>query len=338
METTIKKRLDYIDLSKLLAIYLVTFAHCAQQLCGEKFPNLLVSKDSFISVNMAIFMIASGMVMNIDKMRATPTKDYILQKALRLLLPMTAWYAVMCIVTLSTPTLLNYWWLYWYLGAMFVCLSTIKLLTVFTHSLSKRYNIRIDSSPWICLLSILILSLLPTVAFERSCYMVPFLWVGYGLKQVIESINKPMIALLLIAYIVLYYFWDISYSIYVTPFDLWNADAHTVLALVFRFTIGVTGGVATICLLRQLLEYKAFAWMKRLTKYGRYTLGFYTMSFILNAMLVRVLWHTNWFISTPGLLDLASVVVTTLMMVLMYYIQKLLEKNPVTHTLFLGVT
>lgn len=42
-----------MDLCKIMAIYMVTFAHCAQQLSGETFPNLLISKDSFISINMA---------------------------------------------------------------------------------------------------------------------------------------------------------------------------------------------------------------------------------------------------------------------------------------------
>ena len=321
-----RKRLEYLDVSKVLAICLVTFSHCAQQLCGEKFPNLLVSKDAFISINMAIFMIASGFVMNIDKMRATPTKDYILQKAYRLLLPMTAWYAVICVVTSSAPSFPFYWSLYWYLGAMFVCLLLVKLLTIF-----------ISRTLWICILSILILSLLPMISFERSCYMIPFLWVGYGLKLIIDHISKLAITILILAYGVLYYFWDVSYSIYVTPFHIWNVGTDSLLALLFRFSIGVTGGVATICLLRTLMEYKTFRWLKRIAKYGPYTLAFYTMSFVLNAMLVRVLWHTNWFISTPGLLDLASLVVTSLMMVFMYVIQKLLEKNSITRGLFLGM-
>lgn len=322
----IKKRLEYIDVSKVFAIYLVTYAHCAQQLCGEKFPNLLVSKDSFISINMAIFMIASGFVMNIDKMKATTTKDYLISKALRLLLPMTTWYLVMCIVTLSTPNMPIYWSLYWYLGAMFICLSIIKILT----------NV-FSSSIIVCIVSILLLSIMPLISFERSCYMIPFLWVGYGLRQIITKIRNSIIALLLIAYIVLYYYWDISYSIYITPFHIWDVNIHSLIALFFRFTIGVIGGIGIICLLRVLIEHPTFIWMKRLSQYGRYTLGFYTMSFVMNAILVRVLWHTNWFISSPGLLDFVSLIVTTLMMVVMYQIQLLLEKNKIIRVLFLGM-
>lgn len=167
--------------------------------------------------------------------------------------------------------------------------------------------------------------------------MMPFLWVGYGLKQCIDKIGNQLIVILIIIYYIMYYYWDINYSIYVTPFHIWNVDAHSVFALVFRFLIGSVGGIAFICLLRVLLMKPALSLLKRLSSYGRYTLTFYTMSFILNAILVRILWHTNWFIATPGLLDLASLTITTLMMIFMYYVHKLLEKNKVTRIVFLGM-
>lgn len=70
------QRKDYIDICKVVAMFMVTWAHCAQQISGMMFPKLLVSKDSFISVNMAIFMIASGLVMNLPKMRSTPFWEF----------------------------------------------------------------------------------------------------------------------------------------------------------------------------------------------------------------------------------------------------------------------
>ncbi len=319
-------RLDYIDICKVVAIYIVTFTHCAQQLSGEKFPNLLISKDSFISINMAIFMIASGFVINIEKMKATSTKDYILSKAYRLLLPMTSWFVVMCIVTFSCHTFATYWSLYWYLGSLFFCLSIIKIL------LNYISNILL-----VCILSILLTSFVPMIFFERICYMMPFLWVGYGLRHCIERISNHVIVILIILYCIMYYYWDISYSIYVTPFHFWSADAQSFFSLFFRFTIGSVGGVAFICLLRALLMVPTCSWLKRLAIYGRYTLAFYTMSFILNAILVRILWHINWFISTPGVLDIASLAVSSLMMILMYYAQELLEKNKITRIVFLGM-
>lgn len=319
------KRLEYLDFCKVFAMYLVTIAHCAQQLSGSRFPNLFVSKDSFISINMAIFMIASGFVMNTEKMKDTKTWDFLLSKAFRLLLPMTSWYLIICVVTKNMPTLSGYWSQYWYLGAMFVCLSAIKVLTNF-----------IPRLPLVCFASILILSLIPMISFERSCYMIPFLWVGYGLRFIIRKIKWTIAIGLLVLYGILYWFWDISYSIYMSPFHIWHLDAHSIDALLFRFLIGGIGGVAVISLSRLLIERKGFGWMKFIARFGRYTLVFYTMSFVLNAILARFIWHIDRFVTTSGILDLVAFLISALMMVFMYYFQVLIEKNTVLRCLFLG--
>lgn len=209
-------RCDYLDFCKVFAMYLVTTAHCAQCLSGEQFPSLLISKDSFISFNMAIFMIASGFVMNIDKMKVTSTWEYLISKAIRLLLPMTTWYLLMCLVTMKIPTWPTYWSQYWYLGAMFICLSTVKILTCVMTRLTL-----------VCWTSILILSLIPLIFFERSCYMIPFLWIGYYLRFVINKVNWAIAFSLIISYSILYYFWNNTYSIYISPFHIWTIDAHS---------------------------------------------------------------------------------------------------------------
>lgn len=291
----------------------------------KRSPPLLVSKDAFISFNMAVFMTASGFVMNVDKMKNSSVADYLCSKTIRLLLPMTTWFLIFCIAS-NQFDIKQYWTCYWYLSAMFVCLTTICILTRFV------------SQTWaICIWSVLILSLLPFLIFERSCYMIPFLWIGYGLRFFIEKVNKFAVAGLLFSYGVMYYFWDISYSVYVTPFHIWDADMDTFFAMLFRFIIGVVGGIGFIGLLRFLIDTKGFRWMKVIAlKLGRYTLAFYTMSFVLNAILVKALCRVNWFVTTPGWLDFISLVVTTLMILLMYFVQKQLEKNDFTRLIFLG--
>ena len=319
------KRLEYLDFCKVLAIFLVTMAHCAQQLSGSKFPDLMLTKDSFISVNMAVFMLASGFVMNIDKMRQTSTKDFLISKVLRLLLPMSSWYLVMCIVSSHLPRFAIYWSIYWYLGALFVCLSTIKIITNY-----------ISKNVIVCLISILLLSCIPMISFERSCYMIPFLWTGYLLRSNIRRIGWVAVIALLLVYVVLYYFWDICYSVYMSPFHIWNADWHSVFALVFRFLVGVVGGACIISVSRLLIDRRYFSWMRYLAKFGPYTLVFYTMSFVFNAILARILWHVNIYITSPGFLDAVAIIVTLLMMVVMYYFQILIKKSVWLRLIFLG--
>ena len=119
-------RFDYIDLCKVLAMFLVTWAHCAQQISGRSFPNMLLTKDVFISINMPIFMIASGFVVNLDKMKRGTVRDYLISKFCRLILPMTTWYLILSVTIF--PRHIGYWDAYWYLSALFVCLVIIKLL------------------------------------------------------------------------------------------------------------------------------------------------------------------------------------------------------------------
>ena len=61
-------------------------------------------------------------------------------------------------------------------------------------------------------------------------------------------------------------------------------------------------------------------------KYGKYTIVFYTMSFVMNALLAKIMWRVGYILS-PGILDVVSCSITILMMFLMYYFQRIIEKN-----------
>ena len=76
--------------------------------------------------------------------------------------------------------------------------------------------------------------------------------------------------------------------------------------------------------------------MKWVAKYGPYTLMFYTMSFVMNALLARLLWHINVYINSPGILDVVAIAVTAIMIVMMYYVQLLIKRNRWLRLLFMG--
>lgn len=308
------RRLAYIDISKVLAMFLVTWAHCAQQLCGSLFPELLISKDAFISFNMAVFMIASGYVMNIPKMRETSLVLFVYQKVVRLLIPMSTWFFIWSIVVY--PKHLDYWLAYWYLSSMFVCLVTIKFLTAV-----------FSSDMMIALSSMIILSLMPFHSFERICYMVPFLWVGYVLRHIIAHINIKITFLLSILYCFMYYFWDVQFSVYISPLHIWETNVNELLSAVFRLGIGTIGGVSVISWIRIVMKHYQGGWMNHIASYGQYTLVFYTMSFVLNSLLSRILWHFGISCTTPGILDFVSLTISFVMMILMYSFQKIMEHN-----------
>lgn len=316
MEQVIKRRLSYIDVSKVLAMFLVTWAHCAQQLSGNLFPVLLISKDSFISFNMAIFMIASGYVMNISKMRGTLLVEFTCSKIIRLLVPMVTWLLIWSLIIY--PKHLDYWFAYWYLSSLFICLLTIKILT------------RFFSSDWaICITSIICLSLIPLHSFERICYMIPFLWVGYLLKFIINRLKIKIALLLTALYLILYFFWDVHFSIYLSPFHIVDIDVNLLFSAVYRFTIGAIGGLAIISWIYIGVDRYRLKWMCYFARGGEYTLVFYTMSFVLNAILAKVMWHFGFYLTTPGILDIVSFILSAFMMALMFYFQKTLEHNKI---------
>lgn len=262
--------------------------------------------------------------MNVDKMKNSSVADYLCSKTIRLLLPMTTWFLIFCIAS-NQFDIKQYWTCYWYLSAMFVCLTTICILTRFV------------SQTWaICIWSVLILSLLPFLIFERSCYMIPFLWIGYSLRKIILRVGLGSIIWLAILYAILYYFWKVSYSIYMTPFHIWEVDGYMLFAYAYRLIIGAIGSILFISLSCYLVSHRGSSWIDKISKYGKYTLVFYTMSFVLNAFLRRVMWHIGIYINTPGVLDLIAIIVAFAMMTLMFLFQKNVERSKIFRLLLLG--
>ena len=224
------------------------------------------------------------------------------------------------------PKHLDYWAAYWYLSSLFVCLMIIKILAIF---ISSRFIL--------CFFSIIILSLIPFQCFEKTFFMIPFLWVGYALRYTIDRFSNISVAILLtVLYGILYYYWDIRYSIYISPFHIWDVDVNSLFSLLYRFLIGAVAGVALILWFRIGLEYQNIQWMKRMVRYGKYTLVFYTMSFVLNVLIARFIWHLNLYVVSKGLIDLASFTVTVIMMVVMYLFQKRVERHKILALILLG--
>lgn len=154
----------------------------------------------------------------------------------------------MRIITLQYPSFAIYWSLYWYLGALFVCLLVIKILADFFRIFFCLYYFCSDTN---CI---------PMISFERSCYMILFLWIGYFLHLYINHIGVCWIFSFILIFYVSFFFWNIRYSIYVTPFHVWNVNGHSVIAL-FRLIIGAVGGTVVILVSKILIIRPACRWM-----------------------------------------------------------------------------
>ena len=205
---------------------------------------------------------------------------------------------------------LNYWDAYWYLSALFICFLIIKMLTcIVPSSVSVHF---------VFLTSTMLLMLFSVSFFEYSSFMMPFLWFGYFLRNMIDKIGIKLMLFLLILYGILYRFWDVSYSIYNAPFNICKFEQQSFFSLVYRFLIGAIGGVVFITFIRLIVRIRQDGIISHLSKYGQYTLVFYTMSFVLNAILARFVCHFELYIFQPFILDVISFGTSACMMVLMY--------------------
>ncbi len=317
-----KKRIEYIDFIKTFAMFIVTFGHCAQSLSGEVFPERIIPKDLFISIHMPLFMIASGFFINIDKIRDSKFGEYILDKAKRLMLPLTSWYAIWCLVTQNKPATITYTMIYWYLFALFISLITIKILST-----------KIKSNNAVLAIAAILVLLIPSSAVAHINFMFPFLIFGYILRRYIDNLGTITLVISGVAFLLLYQIWDISHTVYQAPLLIKKIDLPMIYSFLLRFLIGTTGSTFIFILAKKLNNSSL---IKMGAQFGQYTIGFYTMTTILNAITLNALNHIGFHITNPIMLELASILLTFVEMYVIYIFSKTIKPYRILSLILLG--
>lgn len=313
------KRLAYIDFIKVFAMFIVTIGHCAQALSCQVFPERYIPNDLFISIHMPLFMIASGFVLNIDKIREAPTFGYIKNKCQRLIIPLFVWLVIYCIVTLQKPTFHTYW----YLSALFFSLVTLKIFTSF-----------IKNNVVLAIVSIAFILINPLSIVSHTNFMFPFLMYGYLLKNIINKLNTFYLLLSGLGFIFLYVsYWGIEHTVYIAPFNVLNLDYKTLYSFILRLLIGILGSTALFLIVK---KYDNSKFVSTISKYGKYTLVFYTMTTVINGFTQRLMSFAGFSIASPLLLDTASVCFTFLQMYIIYEFARKVEYNKLLSRLLLG--
>lgn len=306
-------RLNYIDFAKVFAMLIVTIGHCAQSLSGSVFPELIITKDLFISIHMPIFMIASGFVLNLNKIRLEKTHIFIVSKFKRLIIPLIFWYIIYCIVATKIPDMYDMFVTYWYLYALFMSLLIIKILTLFI----SKDNI-------VAIIGICLVFILPFTDYAHLNYMFPFIIIGYYLKKIINHLNIYICTTMLVVYAILYYFWDISYSVYIAPFNILELNRSMIVSFFFRLIIGVIGAIGIIGIFKHLDNSYL---IKHISYLGKYTLVFYTMTTIINLFVKRIIVFFGLQIDNSIILDISSIIFALLSLWCIYIFAKSIERN-----------
>ena len=313
------KRLAYIDFIKVFAMFIVTIGHCAQALSCQVFPERFIPKDLLISVHMPLFMIASGFVLNLDKIRETPTFGYIKNKFQRLIIPLISWLVICYLITLEKPSFHTYW----YLSALFFSLITLKL-----------FSNLIKNNVALIIISLAFVLIIPYSIVSHTNFMFPFLIYGYCLKKTINKMNTFYLLFSSLGFILLYtLFWGLEHTVYLAPFNIMNLNINILYSFILRLTIGILGSTALFLIAKR---YDNSNIIKRISKYGRYTLIFYTMTTVINGFTRRVLLFANISITSPLLLDAASIFYALLQMYVIYVFAKKVEGGETLSKLLLG--
>lgn len=309
-----KRRLIYPDVVKFVAIFLVTWSHCAQRVSGTIWTNFMGGAEFDLAMNMPLFMLISGWFINLDKIRNANTKEYLIKKIKRLMIPSVVWYFIHQLLSFQAPgfSLFTY---YWYLNALFCCHCLILFVVKF-----------FLNDVACIVLSIIVVLAVPYTDLCHINFMLPFLWAGYGLRKVFDSKNKVYVALsATLIGLSLFPFWDHSYTVYRAAFNSIHISWFMVIAYIYRFVIGFCLSTMVI-FISYVLEKKQPDVSRRLANLGQYSLVIYTMSLAILGFVKVILNYYNLHTDQYVLIDILSlclcVVIITLSIVFCNYCRR----------------
>lgn len=166
------KRITYIDLAKILAMFLVVYTHTAQNIAQDNFMNE-IGFTSIQSLHMPLFMIMSGYFLNLGKLKNNKIVDYLKKKFLHLVLPTFFWYTLLVLVFNEPHDLRTIANSYWFLKSLFISLAFIILSVKVTNSVVGG-----------AILALLIVLVVPHMDMFRVNFTLPFVLIGVFFNKI----------------------------------------------------------------------------------------------------------------------------------------------------------
>lgn len=264
-----KNRLVYIDLVRLLVMYLVIFRHVVMMIHPE-------TGKGIYSVNMPLFILVSGYFVHSSfRQEVVP---FLLKKMRQLLLPIVS-CTIICIIYLYLvrnqenfrDEIIGNSWFLKVLFIYYVLMYFIKKIPI--------------NDMLLFVISCVLLFLIPKASTLQINQLFPYFWIGYFLRKynIIERYSKSYICfvLFLILFMGLYFVqWRFGIPNYL-PINIDTLSSQWDLVF-FKYLIGIAGCLCVIfgvTLLYNHISNKK--WLDRISVYGRLTLGIYVMQTIL---------------------------------------------------------
>lgn len=239
--TTTHKRIIWLDLLKALAIFFVIWGHVIHH-CGLSIHDYTSVCGWIYSFHMPLFMTLSGFV----SIKLLSGEGNIERKFNQLIVPCVVLYFVCLLVGHSEN--------FWYLKSLFVC----YVLVYFYVKIDFRYKFPI--SVLICFLTFPVICRIPIVSSWKIDFMLPFFVLGLTLsknKNMIEKNLLPLLIFAVLAFILLWMFWQPSFVWY-DSLPIWfrygSLISHEntffnyscIYSVIYRYIIGTAGTLSFI--------------------------------------------------------------------------------------------
>ena len=308
-------------------MFIVTWGHCAQCVSGNIYPELFGKPGVLIAFHMPLFMMISGYFVNPSRIRQKKWNTFVSDKFLRLMIPSVTWYAFYCIIFSCVPSLMGALYHYWFLSSLFFSLVIVCLVV----------KINKDDNPLLYLISTLVIVVFPGSSFLHINFMYPLIISGYLFRILLQRHNGELLKKFAVLFfglsVALLLFWDVKYSVYISPFEMLHVSQESLFALCIRM---LTGFIVSAFFILLFMLIENYSFVKNLSRYGQYTLVMYTASFFLNGIMRNVLNHYHFHIVKPWMLEISSCIWCLIVCAVCILLAMLLERRKWTKKLFLG--
>mgnify|MGYP003397899349 FL=1 len=301
LETSLVKRIDWIDFLKAFAIFLVVWGHIIQ----SNFPNLNTTNGFILAFHMPLFAILSGLFFNAD----SGGGKLVRHKFRALILPLIVWSFIVGIgfrgiretymhfaegYTIHFKSwaegLLMYIvsWGWWFLRVLFLCF----IYAYFSIRICKRNMVMGIALSILLLYSLSLSGIIPNKIQHDFIFLYPFFCVGILIKTYHSFIDNHTIAILLLSatvFLICLHFWhgyeDTFYSMNTSmkaPTGYKDITGIKVLyKTLFRILTGASGSIAFILLAK---VFQSVLTNRQILNIGKNTLAIYlSHSIIIDA-------------------------------------------------------
>lgn len=327
------QRITFIDGLKTFAIFLVVWGHTIQHLrVADFFHNHIF--EFIYSFHMPLFFLISGFFF--ASSRSETLIPFLKKKTLQLILPGISWFVIFNIFNqfgyfIKQPELKStvdfilqlfdpHNWLFWFLKELFLSYVIVYLLSRI-----------LKKDRYLFIACLLFVAVMPEGIMQR--FLMPFFLTGIAVRKHFDFLKNNAGVLLLFSFlifVVLLFFWDGSYTIYVSYFPklirlrTFEFNTQNLDISFFRFAIGLAGSMSFFLLFHKLLKKNTLSVL--FSNIGKETMGIYILQF---SILEKELRKFIQFNRTNDLLYnlLITPLITAAVVIICYYLVRFIKKS-----------